>query len=120
MARDAYTHFDVRMQGGVAVATVVTPEIRHPGPAQELSSELASLLDRDRHTRIVLDLSHTRYLSSTGFAALLGFAKKVEAAQGQLKIAGMQPDVLVGANIIGLGRIVELHPDVESAVAATS
>ena len=117
MARNAYNHFDLDMQDGVAVASVISPEIRHPGPAQELGAELASLLERDRLTRIVLDLSQTRYLSSTGFAVLLTFAKKVEAAKGQLKIAGMQPDVMVGANIIGLGRIVELYPDVKSALA---
>ena len=116
MARNAYQHFDLRIHDGVAVASVVTPEIRHPAPAQELGAELSSLLDRDRLTRIVLDLDAVRYLSSTGFAVLLGFAKKVEAAKGQLKLAGMQPDVLVGANIIGLGRIVEIHPDVSSAL----
>jgi anti-sigma B factor antagonist len=118
MARsaDSSSHLDLQMHGGVAVATVVTPEIRHPAPAQELGAELSALVDRDRLTRIVLDLSPVRYLSSTGFAALLGFAKKVGAAQGQLKIAGMQPDVQVGANIIGLGRLVEIYPDVASAL----
>jgi anti-anti-sigma factor len=119
MARDAHNHFDLQMHGGVAVATVVSPEIRHPGPAQELGAELARLVEHDKLTRVVIDLSHTRYLSSTAFAVLLSFAKKVEAAHGQLRIAGMQPDVLVGANIIGLGRIVEIHPDVASALAAS-
>ena len=57
---------------------------------------------QETHRRIVLDLSQTHYLSSTAFAVLLGFAKKVEAAGGHLKIAGMQPDVLVGANILGV------------------
>lgn len=116
MGRNGYDHFDLAIHDGVAVATVVSPEIRHPGPAQELGAELASLLDRDQHRRIVVNLSHTHYLSSTAFATLLGFARKVEAAHGQLAIAGMQPDVLVGANIIGLGRIVGIHPDVPSAL----
>jgi anti-anti-sigma factor len=118
MARHEFSHIDLQMHGGVAVAGVVSPEIRHPGPAQELGSELARLVESDKLTQVVLDLSQTHYLSSTGFAVLLSFAKKIEAAKGQLKIAGMQPDVLVGANIIGLGRIVEIYPDVKSALAA--
>jgi anti-sigma B factor antagonist len=118
MARQSYSHFDLKMLGDVAVASVASPEIRHPGPAQELGDELASLVACEGHRKIVVDLGHTHYLSSTAFAVLLGFARKVEAAGGQLRIAGMQPDVLVGANIIGLGRIVDLCPDVRSALAA--
>lgn len=118
MAGDTRKYFDLEDIGGVAVAYLTAPEVRHPGPAQELGAELASLL-RDGHRRIVVDLSDTQYLSSTAFAALLGFAKKVGEAKGELKISGMQPDVLVGANIIGLGRIVELHPNVDSALASS-
>lgn len=118
MARRSTTHFDLELIDDVAVAYVTSPEIRHPAPAQELSAELTQLLERDRYTKFVIDLSDTRYLSSTGFAVILTFAKKVEAAKGQLKITGLQPDVMVGANIIGLGRIVEIHPDVDSALAA--
>lgn len=118
MSRSADSHLDLTMHGDVAVASVASAEIRHPGPAQELGTELSTLLERERPRRIVVDLSHTHYLSSTGFAILLGFAKKVEAAGSHLAIAGMQADVLVGANIIGLGRIVELYPDVRSAMAA--
>jgi anti-sigma B factor antagonist len=118
MAKHSRTHFDLEMIDGVAVAYVTSPEIRHPAPAQELGAELAELVDRDRLTRLVVDLSDTRYISSTGFAVLLSFAKKVQAAKGELKLAGLQPDVMVGANIIGLGRVVEIHPNVDSALAS--
>jgi anti-anti-sigma factor len=118
MAEHRSAHFDLETIDGVAIVYVTSPEIRHPGPAQELGSELAALLDRDRLTQIIIDLSDTRYLSSTGFAVLLSFAKKVGAAKGELKLSGLQPDVMVGANIIGLGRIVEIHPNVDSALAS--
>src|SRR4051794_31217432 len=103
MAKNSHDHFDLEMIDDIAIVYVTSHEIRHPGPAQELSAELAKLVERDKLKRMVVDLSDTRYLSSTAFAVLLGLAKRVEAAKGELKISGLQPDVLVGANIIGLG-----------------
>jgi anti-anti-sigma factor len=63
-----------------------------------------------------MDLTDVRYLSSTGFAVLLGLSEKMKAAGGVLKICGLNPDVAVGANIIGLGRLVETYADASTAV----
>jgi hypothetical protein len=50
----------------------------------------------------------------------LNLAKLVDGYGGTMKICGMTPDLLFGANIIGLGRAVEIHPDEHSALASFS
>ncbi len=112
----SFAHFSVKHHGPVLVLHVHGPEIRHPTPAAELKADVLSLLEKDGHKALVLDLTNVRYMSSTGFAVLLSLAEKVKAAGGQFKICSMSPDVAVGANIIGLGRLIDTYEDVSAAV----
>jgi anti-anti-sigma factor len=66
----------------------------------------------------LIDLSRAHYASSTAFAVLVEFARDVSAACGQLKISGLLPEVLVGARIIGLNRLVEIYEDERSPLGA--
>jgi anti-sigma B factor antagonist len=102
---------------GLAVVEITTTEIKHPQEAQELGIQLRALLAAGEK-RILLNLAQVQYLSSTGFATLMGFAKDVKAAGGELRIAEMHPDVRIGAGIIRLGDIIPIHEDEASALAA--
>ena len=113
-------YFDLDEHGGVTIVRVVVESIRHPGHAQEFSRDLAALVERDGRNRLVLDLRKTHYLGSTAYAALLGLAKKVDAARGKLALTHVDPDVLIGANIIGLGRIIPIFDDEKQALEAVS
>ena len=56
-------------------------------------------------------------LSSTAFAMLLNFAKKITTLGGTLKLCEMDPEVRIGADIIGLGRFVPIVTEESVAVA---
>lgn len=117
MASDSSSpYFETALRGDVVVAYLDVPEIRHPTPAQEFGADVYALVDRDGHRKILLDLSPVRYMSSTGFAVLVNLGKRVSEAGGTLKICNMHPDVQVGANIIGLGRIIETYADESEAL----
>jgi anti-sigma B factor antagonist len=49
---------------------------------------------------------------------LLNVVKTVTAAGGSLKLCGMDPEVRIGADIIGLGRFVAILPDESAALDA--
>lgn len=117
MAPDAPSpYFETSAHGDIVVARLDVPEIRHPTPAQEFGADVLALMDRDGYRKILLDLGPVRYLSSTGFAVLVGLAKRISEAGGTLKICNIHPDVEVGANIIGLGRVVETYADEAEAL----
>ena len=118
MSTLAADYFDLDDLGGVAIVRVMATAIRHPEHAQEFSAELASLVEKEGRTRLVLDMRECDYLGSTAFAAILGLYKKVNAAGGKLAIFGFRPDVLVGANIIGMGHIIPIVDDENQAIAA--
>ncbi len=109
-------YFLVKQKGDAIVTYVDVPEIRHPTPAQEFGADVFALVERDGHKNILLDLGSVRYMSSTGFAVLVNLAKRISEANGRLKICNLHPDVQVGANIIGLGRMIETYADEDEAI----
>jgi anti-anti-sigma factor len=74
-------------------------------------------VDRIGARNYVLNLKQTKYMSSTAFAMLLNFAKKVTGSGGTLKLCAMDPDVRIGADIIGLGRFVPIVAEESVAIA---
>ncbi len=107
-----------RHKGDVLVVKVQSQQIRHPSAATEFGDEVRDLLRREPAQKVLLDFSENDFLSSTAFATLINLSREVSAAGGELKLSALHPDVLRGANIIGLGRVVEIHEDEASALHA--
>ena len=113
-----FQHLRLSMVKDVAVVEVLTKDLRGPELAQELGRELTAVAGQEWAGRILVDLRHVRYLSSTGFAVLVKLASQVQAAGRQVKLCNIDPDVRIGADIIGLGRVVEIHDSEDSALEA--
>jgi anti-anti-sigma factor len=118
MADTPAAHFQWHDENGIAVVEVLSHEIRQPGPAQEFGRQLYSVLEQQGRTRVLINFHKTRYLGSTAFAVVFNFAKKIEAAHGQLKLCCLHADVLMGANILSLDQYVQVYDDEKSALAA--
>lgn len=119
MSLPAFHHIRLGMLKDVMLVEVLTKDLRGPELAQELGAELTrAVTARDDVTRFLLDFRHTSYLSSTGFAVLVKLVSQVQASGGQIKVCNMDPDVRVGADIIGLGGLVEIHESEDSALRA--
>ncbi len=109
--------FDLEEVGDVVVARMTVSTIRHPPQAQEFSHDLIDLLDTYKRTRIVLNLRGAHYFGSSAFAAIFGLIKRVEAAGGKLALCELDPDLLIGANILGLGTVVPIVDTEAEALA---
>jgi anti-sigma B factor antagonist len=68
--------------------------------------------------RIVGNFAHVDYTSSAGLRALLETVKETRQQGGDLRLAGVQPDVLRVLELAGFTHILRLFPDTESAVAS--
>jgi anti-sigma B factor antagonist len=66
---------------------------------------------------IVLDLSETTFVDSSGFAVIVSAYKRVRAQGGQMRVAGAGTSVLSAMRISGLDRVLTLFPDVVAATA---
>jgi anti-sigma B factor antagonist len=70
--------------------------------------------------KLVADFSGVDYTSSAGLRVLLGAIKDTRAQSGDMRLAGVQPDVLKVLNLSGFTNILKMFDDVDAAVASYS
>lgn len=68
--------------------------------------------------RLVVDLSKTTFIDSTGLGVLVGAKKRCESHGGWLRLAKPQRDVRHMLWVTGLLRVFVIENDVEAAIAA--
>ncbi len=74
----------------------------------------------DGQIDIVLDLSGVDFVDSVGLGVVVSALKRVRGRQGRLVVAGARPRVRGLFELTRLDEIIELHPDVEAAMAAAA
>jgi anti-anti-sigma factor len=67
---------------------------------------------------LVADFSGVDYTSSAGLRVLLGAIKETRAQSGDMRLTGVQPDVLKVLSLSGFTNILKLFDDLDSAVAS--
>jgi anti-anti-sigma factor len=118
MPNPDFQHIRTSMVNDVAVVDIQTKDVQGPTLAQELGAELALVTAQDWAGRLLVDFRRVAYLSSTGFAVLFKLVTRAKAEGRQVKLCGMEPGVRLGAEIVGLDKVVEIHPDEKSALRA--
>ena len=74
----------------------------------------------DGRRRLTLDLSDVTFLDSTGLGIVVGRLKRLARHGGTMTVAAAHERVLRVFTITGLDQLLEIHPDLESAVAAAA
>jgi anti-sigma B factor antagonist len=118
MADADFQHIRMSMVKDVAVVEVRTKEVHGTKPAQELGAELALVTAQEWARRLLVNFSRVGFLSSTGFAALFKLVSRAKAEGREVKFCSMEPGVRLGAEIVGLDKIAEIHDNESSALAA--
>jgi len=116
MPTPAFQHIQLSTVGDVTLIEVISKDLQGPKAAQELAAELAQVIAQERAKRLLLDFRRTRYLSSTGFAVLVQIVREAKSKGIEVKICEMIEGVQMGADIVGLSQVVEIFPDLRSAL----
>jgi anti-sigma B factor antagonist len=83
--------------------------------SHELEKKLNAILER-RRFRIIVDLSGVDYVSSAGWGIFIGEIREIREQQGDLKLAGMSPDVYEVFELLEFQNILEAYPDAATAI----
>jgi anti-sigma B factor antagonist len=113
-----FQHIQVKMVKDVAVVEIRTKEMYGAKPAQELGAELTPVTAQEWAKRLLVDFRRVGFLSSTGFAVLFKLVRHAKAEGRQVKFCAMEPGVRLGAEIVGLDKIAEIHENDSKALAA--
>jgi anti-anti-sigma factor len=113
-----FQHLRLSMVKDVAVVEIRTREIHGPQLAQELGHELATVTAQDWARRVLVNFRRVGFLSSTGFAAMFRLVSRARAEGREVKLCAMEPGVRLGAEIVGLDKVAEIHDDEGAALRA--
>lgn len=69
-------------------------------------------------TRLVLDFAGVDYVSSAGLRALLATMKEARQRGGDVRLAGVRPEVARVLELSGFTHLLKLFPDAASAAAS--
>lgn len=89
--------------------------------AGEFRTAMLDLIDVG-HDRLVVDLSDVNFIDSSGLGALVTALKKLRTrkADGDIRLANVQPSVVALLEIIRLHRVFSSYPSVELAAQSFS
>jgi anti-sigma B factor antagonist len=113
-----FQHLKMSRVNDVVVVEIISKDLQGPAAARELGTELSLVSGQDWAKQLLLNFRRIRYLSSTGFAVLFKLVSQFAATGGQLKICGLDPAIRLGAEIVGLDKVVEIHESEATALAA--
>jgi anti-anti-sigma factor len=118
MSKPEFQHLRLSMVKDVAVVEICTKHVHGPQLAQELGAELALVTAQDWARRLLVNFRRVAFLSSTGFAALFRLVSRARAEGLEVKLCAMEPGVRLGAEIVGLDKVAEIHDNEVAALRA--
>ena len=86
------------------------------GAVHTVGRELHRLIEEEGHTRLVVNLTGVRYLSSEVLAILAGIQRKVDPVRGSIVLCGLDPLLLDMVRITHLDRVFDICGDEAEAL----
>jgi len=120
MSTAELNHVELSRLKDVVLIEITTPDFHGPDAALELSAELARVAGQEWAQRLLVNCERIRFLSSTAFAALVSLVKRCTSSGKQVRFCAMAPEVLLGAQIIGLDQLSQIDDSEAAALAAFS
>jgi anti-sigma B factor antagonist len=83
--------------------------------ADQFVEEIIALIDGGIR-KIIIDCDKLTYISSFGIGVLLRMNKKAKASGGEVKIANVHKKIMDVINLMRLGKLFSIYPDVNRAL----
>ncbi|HET9951420.1 MAG TPA: STAS domain-containing protein [Candidatus Eisenbacteria bacterium] len=83
----------------------------------DLERRLQGLL-REKRYHVVVDLARVEYISSAGWGIFISEIREIREQGGDLKLAGMIPDVREVFDLLEFENILQSYPDADLAVSS--
>lgn len=84
----------------------------------QVETECEALLAQQTH--LVMDFSHTDFLTSAGLALLVRLQRRMQAKDGAVRLAGCSDDVKQVLTMVRFDRAFDIYEDVAEAAATTN
>lgn len=117
MPSEPRRHLEVTVVKDVAVVGFATPEaVFQTKEVQELDDELVRLFSEEGHTKVLLNLTGIRYLSSSMLVRLINLQKRVVQSQGHLALCCLTSVMLDTFRVSKLDQLFKIYDDQATAL----
>ena len=106
--------------GGVTVATFADADLVSERDIESIGEQLDAIVDNLGPTRVVLNFREVRYMSSTMLAILLKFLRRIQRAEGKLRLCSIAPSIKEVFRITRFDRLFEIDDQESTALDALS
>ncbi|MDD7804949.1 MAG: STAS domain-containing protein [Endozoicomonas sp. (ex Botrylloides leachii)] len=106
--------FEVREEGSITVVSISEPRL-DASLAEGFKNFLFDQIDKGS-TTILVDLTHVRFMDSSGLGALVAALKKV-LGKGELKLAAPQPAVKDLFELTSMEKLFSIFESVDIALS---
>ena len=107
------TFFDARMVDDDILAVLIRGSL-DSATTEEFDAEIQKHLDAG-HTKIIIDCRHLGFLSSVAIGQLVVLQTRLRRRGGAVKLATVHGPVAEVINVVGLGKMLDIYPDLEFA-----
>ncbi len=116
---DEWPRLEVRLVEGISVVDVLNAEaLFDPGAIRDLSIQLHHLIETGQ-TRLLLNLSGVRYMSSNVLGTLAALHRRVAHERGRIGLIGLEPLLREMVRICSLEPMFDIYANESEAVRKT-
>ncbi len=117
MSMPEYQHITYKNVDGVAIVNFMETVAMFDGDkVREVGNELLDLIESKRFTKLLLNLSNARFVSSAMLAHLVKLHRKVQEVKGKIRLCCLRPVIMDAFKVSNFDKIFEIFPDEASAL----
>ncbi len=106
--------------GDVGVVSFLTSQVLDELNVQQLGQELTDLVEKRYMTKMVINFTKIRFLSSAVLGKLISLNKKINSEKGRLAFCCINADIMQVFKITRLDKLIAIYENEDDAVKGAS
>ena len=112
-----YQYITYKNVDGVAVVNFLETVAMFDGDkVREVGNELMDLIDSKKYTKLLLNMSNARFVSSAMLAHLVKLLRRVQEVKGKIRLCCLRPVILDAFKVSNFDKIFEIFADEPAAL----
>jgi anti-sigma B factor antagonist len=85
--------FKIALDGDVAVVDVLRDRLTEEDNIEQFGQELTSLVEKQKVSKIILNMEHVKYFTSSAIGKLIMLHRKMSRSDGEMVLTKLSPEV---------------------------
>ena len=112
-----YQYITYKNIEGVAVVNFMETVSMFDGDkVRDVGNELLDLVDSKKYTKLLLNMSNARFVSSAMLAHLVKLHRRVQEVKGKIRLCSLRPVIMDAFKVSNFDKIFEIFADEAAAL----